>query len=441
MVKALDKTDPDIKSFIPGNAFDPDLVCARNYSALSMNYRQISARGYDIYFDQRDIVRSVPEYVLRQFNQSGNLVIGKNNLNYLILDPQGTVYTSKGSELELFGTFEQFLNIINHDAPVDFAELVVFGKEIPVGLILSYYLGLTNLLKLLNINPRRVETGTRLNLGLNEYVITFSDESLVLSRDDKIASMILAGFNDYEKIIKQFSIYSFDQKGVYLNVLESNRLSVRYLRELELMNQMFIDPITKQILEEMKEPQTFLGLLIRACELLLNDQHPDELDPRYMRIKGYERIPGAIYAEIVQSLRQHNGTLGRKSKRIEMNPYSVWKRITEDPAKNQISEINPIQDLKELEAVTYAGVGGRNKRSMVKSTRAYHKNDMGTISEATVDSSDVAINVFLSANPKIKSVLGLSEDFSIETDGATSLLSTSALLAPCSDQDDPKRVF
>jgi len=221
-----------------------------------------------------------------------------------------------------------------------------------------------------------------------------------------------------------------------VNLLESNKLGTRYVREMDLMQQMFIDPITKEILQEMKEPTTFNGLLVRACELLLDDKHPEELDTKYMRIKGYERIPGAIYRQLVGAIRQHNAQLGKASKQMVLNPYAVWKYVTEDPTKVQINEINPIQALKESEAVTFSGTGGRNSRSMVKSTRAYHRNSMGTISESTVDSSDVGINIYTSANPQFKSLRGLSRPFDFKEQGATSLLSTSAMLAPASDKDD-----
>ena len=61
---------------------------------------------------------------------------------------------------------------------------------------------------------------------------------------------------------------------------------------------------------------------------------------------------------------------------------------------------------------------------------------MGVISESTVDSSDVAINVFTSANPQFNSLRGTSKDYSFEKDGAAALLSTTALVSPGSTKDD-----
>jgi hypothetical protein len=248
--------------------------------------------------------------------------------------------------------------------------------------------------------------------------------------------MVLGGFKDYHKSIRMFSVHSFDKAGVYLNILEANKLSVRYLREIDLLNQLFIDPITKLLLEKIKEPQTFQGLLLRAVELLLLDYHKHELDFTEQHLRGYERIAGGIYTDLVQSVRQHNAQLGKANKKLELNPYSVWKRVSEDPAKEQMSELNPLKQLRELEAVTFSGEGGRSKQSMVKSTRMYHPNDMGVISESTVDSGDVAINTFMSSAPKLNSLLGTADPFDFEKDGPGALLSTSANCAPGSDRDD-----
>ncbi len=67
---------------------------------------------------------------------------------------------------------------------------------------------------------------------------------------------------------------------------------------MDLIVDMFIDPITKEILTEMKEPTDFIGLLVRSAELLQTDWSPDETDMMHMRIKGYERMAGAVYTEL-----------------------------------------------------------------------------------------------------------------------------------------------
>ena len=76
---------------------------------------------------------------------------------------------------------------------------------------------------------------------------------------------------------------------------------------------------------------------------------------------------------------------------------------------------------------------------MTKKTRKYHPNDMGVTSEATVDSGDVGINTYTSADPQFNSLRGTAKPYVIGKTGATALFSTSALISPGADRDDAKR--
>jgi hypothetical protein len=452
MARGLDQADSSIGNLHPGNVFDNGFEAPRLYTILAQGFRDftlnpiayprsLGAVVFDLSFDHTKRTVLFGEEALATYEKNGNVIIGTNvKGQMLIVGADDTLYIGQNGNLIDYGTIETLLGLESEKAPVEFAELKVLGRTIPMAIVLGYELGLDKLMALLKVTPRRVPAGTRVNLGPEEYSIVFSDESLVFSRDDRLAAMVLGGFNEFHRTIRQYSVYEFDKPGVYLNVLESGGASARFIREIDLLYQLFIDPITRDLLIEMKEPTNFRGLLVRCCEMLLTDTHPNELDPAYMRIKGYERMAGAVYGELVRSIRAHSGRPGKSKQPIDLNPYAVWRTISQDPAIALVSDINPIQNLKEAEAVTYGGVGGRNTRSMTKNTREYHPNDMGTISESTVDSSDVAINTFLSADPQFVSLRGTSRRYKIGETGPTALLSTSALISPGADRDDPKRV-
>ncbi len=442
MKKGIDNSDNSVINLYPADVFDNTLNTPRIYSTLAMKFKGFTSNGFNFIFDYNSRTEIFTEEQIKNYETNGSVLIGYNSTDEVIfIDKNNAIYKTNGKSDPIpLGTIESFIGLSTQEAPVDFSQVKIYGKNIPVGIILAYKYGLENLLTALKANSRRVAAGQRLNLQEHEYSIAFSDETLILSKDDTLATMILAGFNEYHKAIKQYSILTFDKPNVYLNILESNGISARYLREIDLMDNLFVDPITKDLLVEMNEPTSFRGLLIRSSELLLNDHHLDALDMKQMRIKGYERFAGAVYAELINSIREHKSKSSKASSPIEMNPHSVWMRITSDPSINQVSDINPIENLKQQEAVTYSGVGGRMGRSMTKSSRAYHRNDMGVISEATSDSSDVAINTYTSADPQFRSLRGTTKDYIIGKTGPTALLSTSALLSVGSNNDDPKRV-
>ncbi|BAW19301.1 putative RNA polymerase beta subunit [Ralstonia phage RP31] len=440
MAHGLNVSDTIVTNMIPGSAFEKEVYAPRTYSAIAMGFREftlmVEGKPFKCNFDMSKMItlRMKPAMVVMGVHEETKteLLVGWDENLY--------IHEYKG-EMRAAPSIETILGLDARKAPVEFAELKVFSKLVPVGVVLGYLLGWDAVLHMLNPPSMRiVPVGKRAGLVDDEWSINFDDKTYVFSRRDKLATMVLGGWRDFSETTSRFPSEEFNKKDVYFNLFEEKKLGVRYLRELDQLEQMFVDPITRDLLIEMGEPTVFTKLLVRASEMLTDDKHPDSQDTRYMRIKGYERFAGAVYSELVRAVRIHNGRPGKHRYGLEVNPYAVWIAIQQDPAKDQVSEINPIQNLKENEAVTYSGTGGRGSRSMVKSTRIYHRNDMGVISESTVDSSDVAINVFTSADPQFNSLRGTSKPYDPATGGATSLLSTSALVSPGSTKDDPKRV-
>lgn len=427
-----------ITNLLNSNVFYNEVPLPRSYTAISSKIRELTCRGFNLNFDYLQREKLYNKDILKKYEKNNSVIIGKNkNDEYLLLDKYNIIYLiSPENEVKEFYSIEDFFNLDKNNTPIEYAEIDIFGKQIPVGFILAYFLGFDNLLKLLKVNPKRITDNTKVSLDPDEWKIRFNDETLIFNRDDALVTLILGGFNAYYKSIRNYKADSYNRKNVYLAIAQENQLSVRYLREIDLMNKLFIDPITKDILIEMNEPTTFQGLLVRSSEMLMSDLHPNQLDPRYMRIKGYERVSGAVYTELVKGIREHDGKLNKEAFPITINPFAVWKRIAEDPSKMIVNEINPIESLKELEAVTFSGTGGRSRRSMTKSTRIYHENDLGTVSEATVDSSDVGINTFTSADPIFNSLRGISNKYDKNKNKYTNLFSTSMLNAPGSDRDD-----
>ena len=436
----------------PANVFDNGFKAPRVYSGLAQHFKSFKAGECNFNFDYSDrksyfqepaegVKGLSAEAQVEALEGKDYRICGTTDKGGLLLvDYKDNFFAYQNNNIAPLGDIYAICLLDKTKAPVDFAELKIFAKTIPVGIVLSYMIGFTNLIKYLGVTPRVFEPKQRISLTSDEYVIAFKDKKYVFSRNDQKAALILAGFNDYDRAIKNYFVESFDQPNVYLNVLDSNGIGARYLRELEMLDQLFIDPITRDILIEMGEPTTLKGLIFRSCEMLLNDMHHDSQDMRVMRIKGYERFAGAVYKEMILSLREFKARNIRGKSQVNMNPYSIWRNVTQDPSVEIVKDINPIENLKQIESVTYVGEGGRAKDAMAKTSRAYHKTDFGVISESTVDSSDVGINAYLSANPLFNSLRGISRPFDDKVNGAASAVSTSSLISPGADHDDPKRV-
>jgi hypothetical protein len=441
-LKALDENDADILESRISNIFKSTNKTPRIYSLLARTFRDFKTPKYSFYLEFNKREEFFGKELVAKAEKAGGVVVGRlksNSKVLIVVDEHNTFYEFDEKGLKPLGKLEDILNIDVSNAPVEMAELKVFNKFIPVGFVLGYYIGLNRLLKLLKVNYRKAMVGERLELNPTEFTVRFSDEILIFDRDDQLASIILGGFNLYHRNIKSYSIYDFDKRDVYGSVLDANKVGSRYLRELDLLRDMFIDPITRDLLVTMGEPTDWLGLMIRSSELLLTDYSPSETDLEWMRIKGYERVAGTVYGELVKSVRLYNARGTGKNNRVELSPNAVWQTLQEDPSKGLVEELNPIENLREKEVVTYSGHGGRSRRSMVKSSRVYTESDMGVISEGTVDSGDVGIVSYLTADPNFTNLRGLTRRKDFKTDGPAKFLSTAAMLSPAADREDPKR--
>lgn len=452
MAAGLDPDNNRVTALQPANVFDPKFNAPRAFTMVAMGFRSfnITPTGWPekvnfhtiaLNFDHTKREALFGKEALSKYEKEGALMLGTTDKKdpVIMTKDGGISVITQGRMVNLPG-IDELCGFDRMKAPEEFAVVTVFGQNIALGVLLAYEMGLQKLIDFLGVYSRRVPAGKRVMLEPTEYSLQFSDETLVFKKADKLAAMVLAGFNEYWKAIKQYSVYEFDKRGVYLNVLEASGIGSRYLREIDLQFQLFVDPITRELLLELHEPVEYQAILMRAADLLMKDQHPRELDTSYQRFKGYERMAGALYAVLVDSIRNHASAPGKSRQPIDMSPFEVWKRISEDPSKNQVKDINPVENLKQQEAVTFSGTGGRNSRSMTKDTRAFDENDTGVISESTVDSSDVGVNTYTSANPQFTSLRGLTKRYELGKTGPTSLLSTSALLSVASDKDDPKRV-
>jgi hypothetical protein len=85
-----------------------------------------------------------------------------------------------------------------------------------------------------------------------------------------------------------------------------------------------------------------------------------------------------------------------------------------------------------------SGAGGISRDAITKEARSYHPSAVGTISEATKDSSSVGISTYLTAAPKLTNVLGIKTP-DAKDNGIAGKLSTSALLAPFVETEASKR--
>lgn len=441
MAKSGDPEDHTVTEVRPSSVFNPDVALPRTYTTISMRISGFTSGDKHFSFDYNNRHVIFGKDVSDAIELKKKLIpVGTTPTGVLAMDMQNIVYfvdtVNAQKEAVSLGTIEEIISIPLETRPLEIAEIEIFGKSIPLGIVMAYHVGLGNLMKTLGVEPRRERIGSNYNLQPNDFILKFEDEALIFDRRNELAALILGGFNRYHRDIKRYSVYAFDTRDVYGPVLDANEMNARYVREMDVLFSFWIDHITEELLAGMHEPTNLFELFISAAKRLLTDKHPAEMHSDFLRDKGYERIAGMAYFEMVKALRTYNAKPLNANNSLDVNPQAVWMSILKDQTVMPVDDSNPVHALKDVEVVVFSGSGGRSTRSMTGKSRVFDRSNMGLVSEATVDSADVATITYTSADPNYTSVRGTSRRIKDTKNIGTKMVSTSMLLAPGADHDD-----
>lgn len=407
-----------------------------DYTGIGTNVKSFTSNGYSFFFDyrHRDEFFTKMDIAKIESDHDGVLVAKKTG-KVLIMTSSNVLLEYDGKQAIPAGRIDEFTKLPGN-RPADFAEITVFGRAVPVCIFLSYILGFEKLLKKLGIKYEIHAKGTRINPSVTDVVLKFRDDTIVIDGSNPTTSLLMNGFIRVKDELKLLRVDQLNRRITYQSF--NPRLGVNNYtwKETENLYKMFIDPMTKDYLDNMGEPSKYVPLVIRAVDLLKDDYYPEDT---MVRLRGYERFSGFIYKEIVDGLRSMNATPNIRSRTLNVNPRGVLLNIINDPTTQLHEGLNPIHELKEMEAVNLGGTGGRDTKTLVKKTRAYRNSDLGVISEATPDSSKVGIRTFMTPDANLTSMRGTTKALS-KDDGAAKVLSTTALLMPGSNHDDASRV-
>lgn len=437
IIKAgFDMENTTITSLSPGSASDPSVKRPRLVSAIATRVRGFKCDGY--YYDlKHEHWVDSPEF--KRLSKIGYPIAVKGQNHLVVTDDNEVLVVDAKNNTQTYD-FYQAIDINLKREPLEFVDVMIYNKKIPMGFVLAYEMGFQNLINALELKhpPRIVPKGSRVKLESHEYPVIFENDTYVFSRKDQLASTILGGLAAMHKVTKNYGSHELNGKDVYVSILKDYGITRRYLDKLDIYYDFFLDAITIEILQEMGEPVNLRGLFIRAAELLLTDESPREFDTSQMRFRGLERVAGAVHAEMVKAIEAQRSKPNSKNQAISLNPYAIWEAVQTDTSIMIVESINPIRNLKENEALTMSGTGGRKDETMTKPTRAFDENDKGTVSELSLDSGKVGINMYSSANPSFDSVWGTTKR--LETLEPVKMLSTAAMVSPYVRHDDNKRV-
>ena len=442
IAEALDDNNTSISELKATEAFNNGIKTPRIHGILSKRITTIRVNDHHFNFNYTEILKD-PEVKKAQekisLEMNGAIICGHTKGGLLVVDNNNTFYAYDGKTFNSIGDVYEVFKLDQSSAPIEYAEINIYSKAVPVGVFLAYKMTLSKLLNELGVKYRIDYTGSKPAIDSTEYALRFNDCSLIFDRTDTEAMLIIGGFNEFRDSIAKYSLAEFDSPDIYYNVLESKYISAKHLDGINDQWLRFIDPITKNKLIELNEPITYRGLLLRSVELLATEEYPDKTSVENSRLRCYERIPGHLYTVMSKAIKKQIKRNGKKA--VDIPPYAVWQYIATDPTVIIANEINPLEHVRNMGMITFSGHGGRNERTMVGETRAYHESAEGLMSEGTTDAGNVGVNCIMPLNPKIKTIYGtIGKERPSKEKNITGIFTANALCSPGIWHDDSKRV-
>lgn len=416
------------------------------YTFIAERYSALTIKGYKFTFDYSHRFKDVdPSHVdiLQTYEANYGIYCGmtpKKQYLFFGLSNQITALNQDGTEVSNRTTFISFIKEMFPDTkippiPYEYTLVKIISQNYSLIFLLGLIHGLSPTLKHIGARVRFIRKGKRLNLGPTDCRIRFKDGTLVFNRYPLLQSFILSGLQWCNT--EDYDISDFDKEDTYFEILESKGISTNQIKGIRSFFDLFIDPITRSVLESMGEPTNVTDLLIRATEMLTSLSHYPAASERHYRFRSYERFPAIIYNEIARSVAAYKSDRTR-GKKLDVNPHAVYQKIASDPARISVDTINPIHEIKDITKGSYAGIGGRTSRSFVVNDRTYSPDSVGVISEATPDSGKVGMIFNTVMDPNIVDLYGktIPHDPNDTVEGGAKLMSVVGNLLPGLAQDD-----
>lgn len=325
----------------------------------------------------------------------------------------------------------------------------VLNKTAPLILILLYFEGFTKVMKKANIEFKlldKVDGHPSETVDLYEWGLTELDDGYIKwKRNPSENSLLMNGLNSLPMYL--YGKDELESKNTYMYLLTTIYTYANQAFNLDQFYDFMIDPITKEVLGDLKLPQDLVSLCILANKMLKFSEYSQESDLKNVRLRSNEVIPYHIYQAITDAYHKYRTTQHRKKPSpIVLKQDAVIKRLLKQPASvmTDASVNHPVMDASHLHSVNYRGEDGLNMdHAYNMNIRGYNESMLGVCGITTSNDANVGIKRQLTLDPNITSTRGYVDvcgKANLDNLDSSKLLTPMEMLTPLGVQhDDPTR--
>ena len=328
---------------------------------------------------------------------------------------------------------------------IAYSRAKILSLQIPVILIVLHAVG-ENLLEVLDILKRDYRL---------EYEITPLGAEVALPKkiyhnDDADRFLFKTFVLDvkYNSISNRHLLHPLTQIDltgynslILKGLVEDNIPSTNTVMYMENFEDLFIDPITKKVMEDCGMPNNYPEALIYANSMLVNyDRTVSEVSLENERMpSNTEIIHGALWKVMADQYKDYSvkRKRGSRTATFSVEKNAIAKLLSVLPNVEESSKINSIQHVDKFLTISNKGISGiNNERSYTVRKRKWDKSFYGIMSDVSPYGPKTGVTKHLSVNPNIKDVRGYFNSKKPSETNADELMAVSEALRPYTQKHD-----
>lgn len=325
----------------------------------------------------------------------------------------------------------------------NYLEMYIGSYTIPLFVLLSYYFGMENTIKLYDLKYEIREKMKKTEIGFkidddNFFVFENIDSDLKQELCRSISRLDLTHF----KIQKEFGTKEFFND---LIIKMTGRVSSTYQIKMTFDN--IVDPIAKQILINQQLPFELDRIIKYMAEKVVAGYLQDRNDISNQRIRNSEILVHLAQKQILAAYSTYREQIlsGNKSAVLEIKPNKVLKDFINSEVLMDMEFSNPAEEMSVMTRVTPVGkyIGGiPTTEAFQLDARNVHPSYFGNIDPLdTPEGANIGIVQQLSIDAYITSSRGLIHTKPISNDEKSGVLGTSTALIPFVENNDGVRIM
>lgn len=316
-----------------------------------------------------------------------------------------------------------------------FSRATIMAKDIPLVLLLGYCEGLSTVMKKANIN--HYFTDKRPKLSTNQNYLEFEDGYLVFDIYPLENSLLMNGLSIVPT--KSFKYEELDSKDIYLELFDIMYKARNLSNAFDSFYEFMIDPITKEVLDDMDYPTDFVSVMTFANALLADNSYIIENNMNLYRVRSNEIVNAIIHRELADAYASYRATSNSKNPtKISIPKDAIIKKILMTNTVEEFSTLNPIYESDKLRTISPKGVNGMNlERAYTLDKRSYDPTMMGILGMSSSPDANVGVARKLALEPNIngpRGYINIEEDNTKLND--TNIFTAAELLTPLGNNHD-----